>query len=374
MLVHPARSFDFRDLRDRLSEANAKGLVYSRRDAETGLRLFVYTSRTVFEDAWDDVTMMARGLVIDEAAEEVVATPFPKFFNVGEKRGDVPELPFEAFEKLDGSLIVLFHAAGKWRCITKGAWDSEQAIWAQAQVDSADLSPLEIGTTYLAEAISPDNRIVVAYERPELVMLAAYARSGRELSYDEVQAAAEALGWRAAGRQSFMAMDALMAHTLALPRSSEGYVVRFENGLRLKLKGAEYRRIHALINHCTPLALWEAMVAGDDLMAIKRDLPEEYWTDFDDITRLLAAEREAILREVASTAEAVAHLTDKEVGLALPQLPERVRPFIFNWRKTGGRVEQRSSDVLLRMIRPTGNVLKGYVPSYALSRAMDESL
>jgi len=374
MLVHPARSFDFQALRDGLADANAKGLVYSRLDAATGLRLYVYTSRTVFEDAWDEVTMLARGLVLDERAGQVVATPFPKFFNAGEKRGDIPALSFEAFEKLDGSLIVIFHAAGKWRCITKGAWDSPQAIWAQAQIDAMDLSPLSVGTTYLAEAISPENRIVVAYERPELVLLAAYDEAGRELGYDEVTATAEALRWRAAARQGFGSMAELMTHTLALPRSSEGYVVRFEDGTRLKLKGAEYRRIHALISRCTPLAMWEAMVAGDDLRGIKRDLPEEFWVDFDDITRLLEAQRDAIIAKVAATAGAVAHLTDKEVGLALPTLPTEVRPFIFNWRNTGGRLEGRANDVLLRMIRPTGNELSGYQPSYALTRVMEESI
>lgn len=374
MLVHPARSFDFQQLRDGLADANAKGLVYSRRDEATGLRLFVYTARTVFEDAWDPITLLARGLVLDERAQEVVATPFPKFFNAGEKRGDVPALPFEAFEKLDGSLIVIFHAAGKWRCITKGAWDSRQAIWAQAQIDALELSPLTVGITYLAEAISPENRIVVAYDRPELVLLAAYDQSGRELRYDEIAAVAEALGWRAAERQSFTSMTNLVTHTLALPRSSEGYVVRFEDGTRLKLKGAENRRIHALISRCTPLAMWEAMTAGDDLQAIKRDLPEEFWTDFDDITRLLDERKAAILDRVTQTANSLEHLSDKELGLKLTSLPGEVQPFIFAWRKFGGKLEGRARDTLLRMIRPTGNELGGYTPSYALTRVMEESI
>jgi len=374
MLVHPARTFDFQQLRDGLADANAKGLVYSRLDEATGLRLFVYTSRTVFEDAWDPVTLLARGLVLDERAQQVVATPFPKFFNAGEKRGDVPALPFEAFEKLDGSLIVIFYAVGKWRCITKGAWDSRQAIWAQAQLDGMDLSSLIVGTTYLAEAISPENRIVVAYDRPELVLLAAYEQSGRELSYDEIAATAEAMGWRAAARQSFVSMANLVTHTLALPRSNEGYVVRYEDGTRLKLKGAEYRRIHALISRCTPLAMWEAIAAGDNLQLIKRDLPEEFWGDFDDITRLLEERSASILEQVARTASAVGHLTDKELGLMLTSLPSEVQPFIFAWRKFGGKLEGRARDTLLRMIRPTGNELGGYQPSYALSRVMEESI
>jgi hypothetical protein len=32
------------------------------------------------------------------------------------------------------------------------------------------------------------------------------------------------------------------------------------------------------------------------------------------------------------------------------------------------------NDILLRMIRPTGNVLPGYVPSYAMNRVVEETL
>ena len=51
--------------------------------------------------------LFAKRLTGMAGAGQVVATPFPKFFNAGEKRGDIPALSFEAFEKLDGSLIVI---------------------------------------------------------------------------------------------------------------------------------------------------------------------------------------------------------------------------------------------------------------------------
>jgi RNA ligase len=47
-----------------------------------------------------------------------------------------------------------------------------------------------------------------------------------------------------------------------LPRDREGFVVRFASGLRIKLKGEQYCRIHKLISRCTPLALWDAMMPG----------------------------------------------------------------------------------------------------------------
>src|SRR6202012_4874307 len=113
------------------------------------------------------------------------------------------------------------------------------------------------GTTYLAEAVYPENRIVVRYGTAELVMLAAYLEDGSEMPFDALADTAGRLGWRIARRHAFASFSALVEHTRALPRSEEGYVIRFSDGLRLKLKGDEYRRIHALISRCTPLAMWE---------------------------------------------------------------------------------------------------------------------
>jgi RNA ligase len=235
-----------------------------------------------------------------------------------------------------------------------------------------DLSPLTPGTTYLFEAVYPENRIVVRYSEPALVMLAAYDGNGRELTYDEVVDSSRALGWRAARRKPFASIAEMVSHAAGLCRDDEGLVIRFSNGLRLKLKGAEYRRIHALISRCTPLAMWEAMASGDDMGAIRRDLPEEFWIDFDDIVRLLTASIATIETRVAEVAASVANLSDKELGLSLNSLPADARPYLFGFRKSGA-ITGKSRDTLMRSIRPTGNALAGYVPSYAMGRVLDDA-
>ncbi|MGL1080507.1 RNA ligase, partial [Vibrio parahaemolyticus] len=86
-----------------------------------------------YDSAWDPVTTAARGLILDLEDRRIVATPFPKFFNAGERGEPIPDLPFIATEKLDGSLIIIFHHRGRWRTATKGAFASAQAQWAQAR-------------------------------------------------------------------------------------------------------------------------------------------------------------------------------------------------------------------------------------------------
>jgi RNA ligase len=370
--IHPARRIEFDELVSGLKAAHGKRLVCESRNSD-GLLLYVYSQSCVYDGAWDEFTTMARGLIIDPAARRVVATPFPKFFNLGENGTAVPDVSFETFEKLDGSLIIIFHHASHWQAATKGSFNSRQALWAQARLDASDRSSLVPGTTYLAEAVYPENRIVIFYEEPALVMLSAYDENGIELGHDEILAIANSLGWRTAQRQHFASISELIACAQSMPRTGEGFVLRFENGLRLKVKGDEYKRMHALISRVTPLALWEAMDAGENIESMRRDLPEEFWGDFDQIHSLLNGNASLLIERVAAQAKDLENLSDKEVGLKLDSIDAELRPFIFAYRKSGGDLlAGKSRHTLYRSIRPTGNSLAGYTPSYAVQRVQEE--
>jgi RNA ligase len=371
-MQHPARTIPFAKLWAGLQAARAAGMVLMRQDADTGRSLWCYTTRCVYESGWDDFSLLARGLVLHEGTQQVVATPFPKFFNLGERGQVIPDLTFEVFEKLDGSLVIIHFHSGRWRAATKGAFDSPQSMWAEARLAQQDLSALQPGTTYLAEAVYPENRIVIAYAEPALVLLAAYDENGLELETAALQKVAAALAWRMAECYYYDSFAALVAEAHQLPASREGFVIRFANGLRLKVKGAEYRRIHALISHCTPLALWEAWAAGDDLNAIRRELPEEFWSDFDGIITLLQQAMAALTTRIAQAVANVASLNDKELGLRLAEQPEAIRSFLFPWRKSNGDLTGKNREALFRAIRPTGNIMADYTPSYAMKRVAEE--
>ena len=372
--LHPARTVPFRELIEALKAAREARLV-SQHVGPDGLRLYCYTSSCVYDAQWNDATLIARGLILDIAKEAVVATPFPKFFNAFESGGTFPDLPFETFEKVDGSLIIIFWHAGQWRTTTKGAFGSSQAQWAAEKLKACDLSALRRGTTYLVEAVYADNRIVVRYAKDELVLLAAYDESGAELSYPSLRETADRLGWRIAVRHSYESLSQLIAEADHLPADAEGYVVRFDDGQRLKIKGAEYRRLHALVSRITPLAMWEIMQAGDDLAKIRKDIPEEFWGDFDSICAILTRKLKVVVEDAERTAASVSHLSDKEVGLRLNQFPADIRGLIFPYRKQNGALlSGRSRQAVFRLIRPTANELPGYVPSYAINRLLDEAM
>lgn len=372
-LIHPAHTIAFGDLFAQLQAARAQRLVVER-DGPDGLKLYRYSENCVYEGAWTLPTIAARGLILHPATAIIVATPFPKFFNLGERGTVAPDLPFVIAEKLDGSLIIIYHHQGRWRASTKGSFDSDQALWAQARLAALDLSQLTPGTTYLAEAVYPENRIVIRYDVPALVMLAAYSAQGVELEAAVLADVCAKLGLRMAQTSEFASMAALVDHARALPRSQEGYVIRFSNSLRLKLKGDEYKRVHALIAGVTPLGIWELMHKGDDTQSIRRELPEELWGDFDQIVSLLSEALARLLARVAQAAGAVEGQSDKEVGLHLASFEAQTRSFIFPWRKSGGKLlEGRNRQAVFFAIRPDANSLPGYKPSFAMHRAMAEA-
>ena len=91
-----------------LKKYESDSLVSIRKHPEAELYSVNYTQKVQYDRLWDEITTQTRGLIIDSEGN-VVAKPFRKFFNFEEHQPDeIPQLPFEVFEKVDGSLGILF--------------------------------------------------------------------------------------------------------------------------------------------------------------------------------------------------------------------------------------------------------------------------
>lgn len=132
---HPSFHMGYYYLNNRLQEEVANGNVAEVKGPD-GLSLYCYTRKCAYERNWNPTTTVARGIILDHEAQEIRATPFPKFFNYGEiPHEEVPRgVPFRVFEKVDGSMVTVFQHKGRWLTATKGSFQSDQAKWA------ADLS------------------------------------------------------------------------------------------------------------------------------------------------------------------------------------------------------------------------------------------
>ncbi|MFE1773142.1 RNA ligase [Streptomyces sp. NPDC059008] len=254
-----------------LTAALDAGHVTRKRHPELPLSLYTYTRTAQYERVWNRVTMRCRGLVADDATGEIVALPLPKFFNVGEHASGqpyapaLPDEPFEVYDKVDGSLAVVFHYADRWHVASKGSFVSTQATWAQRLLDGKDTSALVPGITYLAEILYPQNRIVVDYgDRRDLVLLAALAKDGTEIPLADAAACWHGIGSVVTVRPA-MPLAELLALTEAnrLPgggaatgTNAEGFVLRFASGVRAKAKLAEYVRLHKVLTGVTERDIW----------------------------------------------------------------------------------------------------------------------
>lgn len=257
---------------DEMHAALDAGLVTRKQHPTLPLSIYTYTRTAQYSRAWTTATIRSRGLIVDDLTHEIVAWPFPKFFNVGEHdHGDdyAPPLPegepFEVYDKVDGSLGIVFHYNGRWHAASKGSFTSEQAMWAQAHISTSDTSLLMLGVTYLAEIIYPENRIVVDYgDRRDMVLLGAYNADGKELRLGFAADGWEPIGtvvrtWPALPLPELLKLAEANTRPDGTPTSgisTEGYVVRYANGLRAKAKLAEYVRLHKVLTGITERDIW----------------------------------------------------------------------------------------------------------------------
>ena len=385
-IEHPARTMEFDVLKEGLFSEVDKGMVnVTYHPNYPKLAIFKYSQNCVTERKWNLFSLMARGLILDLENEVVVATPFIKFFNYGELEESgcsFVDSNFIVTEKVDGSLGIIYHYDGKWRVATCGSFQSEQAQWAEKWLNNSEIpSHMDIKNTYLAEIVYPENKVVVSYDYEGLVLLAVYDSYGLEYTPDLLKSESQYLGLKMAKVYQFETLDEILALAKTLSHNEEGFVVKFGNGVRLKIKGDEYVRIHRLISRVTPLAVWESLLNGDDLDSIKKDLPEELEKDFDQIVSILRKKLEVFVEEVEIMHSNTKNMSDRDLGLYMYTKPEafaggefeEAKRYIFMLRK--GKFHSALKDHaskarrnIFNAFKPKANVLPGYVPSSAINR------
>lgn len=376
--IHPARAMDFDDLQKGLQKEVQAGYIMCKTDESLGLEIYKYSNSCTYDKHWNVFTLIARGLILAPKEKQVVATPFPKFFNYSEITTYLPDEPFETFTKYDGSLAIIYFWKSKWRVATCLSLQSEQSKWAEKWLHAninlgAVLVP---GATYLAEIVYPGNRIVVPYDYEGLVMLGIYTSYGQEMSYDTIAPLENHTKFRVAKRNSYESIDDILKISETLPSSQEGFVVRFKNGYRIKIKGEEYCRIHRLISRCTPLAVWEAMRECDDLETIKKELPEEFAKDLDSMRVILNNLYNDFITKILKAELYTKDMSDQELGKAIQsgELPfsREVTAYLFPCRKKNFWEDVSKPSKMRRSVfdrfRPTANVLEGYIPCTSMNR------
>lgn len=255
---------------EKLNKYYEDGLLYKQVHPTLPLTIWNYSEKVQYENLWDEATLMCRGLVTDDKGD-IVATPFKKFFNIEEGKY-TPTETFEVYEKMDGSLGIVFWYQGQWVVATRGSFTSDQAIKATELLKKYNTDIMFRHMTFCFEIIYPENRIVLDYKGEEkLVLLGAFDNWGKD--YDITD-------WDEWGFDVVKKYDGINDYKQLkemVKNDQEGFVVKFSNGDRVKVKGVEYLRLHKIMTNVSTTGIWEYLKNGEDVMELLKDVPDEFY-------------------------------------------------------------------------------------------------
>ncbi|WP_306210931.1 RNA ligase [Actinoplanes sp. RD1] len=316
-----------------LAEAVRTGLVRTQRHPSRPYVIHNYTEACQYAGAWTRTTLACRGLITHAGTGEVLARPFPKFFNVSEPQAPVvdPGAKVAVTDKSDGSLGIIWRDEDGWAVATRGSFASDQAKHATRVLRTRypDFAP-PAGRTVLVEIIYPENRIVLDYAGlDDLVLLGSVdIATGRSGGPESVPT------WPGPVVESFD--HPTLADALAAPARAgrEGLVVHFPDAdVRVKIKYADYVRLHRLVFGLTARTVWDILVSGGDLDALTAPLPDEFHAWVRNVVTELTGAVEAGRREVEQEfAEITAQLPEgwgrREFAALAVRSPRRAALFL----------------------------------------------
>jgi RNA ligase len=257
-------------------------LIIANKHPQYDIWILNYSPKVQSKKFWDVYTLSCRGLIIDVDGN-ILARPFQKFKNYEEydpKEIDMSK-KFEIFEKMDGSLIILFYykACFKWIVASRGSFISDQSIEAKKMLDSKiDIyDRLNKNCTYLFEVLYKTNRIVVNYgDIYDLILLAVITtENGEELPYDEIYKIYS--NYFSIVKKYDMSIKNLNDLKKLEEDNKEGFVVRFENSMRVKIKFTEYVRLHGILTNVSNLIVWEHLMNNYDFDELLDRVPDEFY-------------------------------------------------------------------------------------------------
>lgn len=306
-----------------LREMEKMGYIKGRRHpAGLPLTLYDYTILCQMDEAWNDVTMMTRGLVVHDDGR-IIARPLDKFFNVDER----PETKMAAIlqrehglpeiaEKIDGSMIVSFFFEGLWYFCTRGSWESPQAKAAAGFMSGlGHPDGWDREMTYIWEYTAPWNRVVVPYSEEKMFLLGIRdPRTGKEKTYAEVALIAAEMGFPYAGYRVGSIADLDMRAGTGC--KVEGFVCRWPSGFRAKMKYLDYKELHRIVTGFNTKSVWKMLANGQNLDLPPDNLPDEFYDWFVKTRDALKAKHSALADKVQEIFSST-NLTQSRKDIAL---------------------------------------------------------
>lgn len=259
----------------------SEGYITVQKHPSEDIYIYKYSKVCAIAHMWNEATLQCRGVITDKDYN-VLSRPFSKFFNLEEieDASIIPTGEATAYEKIDGSLGITYWIDDVPYLATMGSFTSEQAIHGTKILHSEkyrklwDFMRTNRGFTFLFEIVYPENRVVVNYGETDDIFLLAIINNAHPENeipielYSKYFQTPKCYG-------TFKNWINLREEFDGTGR--EGFVLKFENGFRLKLKYKDYFQNHFLRTYLTKKSIFDFFEDGrlDELYNLTNDFEEE---------------------------------------------------------------------------------------------------
>ena len=377
--------------------------------ASAGLVIYKYSQEE--SPKTEPLVRLSRGIVLEEGTNRIVHYPFYRFFNYGEIPEEDRSFRWQnavVSEKLDGSMIGIFHHNGRWHICTSSQIGADNLV-TRAPFTYRELIDMAVGGfdsfsknlnpgfDYTFKLVSPFNRVITPYDSTMLYLIGCRDRRSdfREIPFYEAYERDEIVPPAARGvllvpkifsvtdeSGRFKRIEDIAAKANSLDKTDEGFVVVDFTSYdpvtgsfpRMKVKNQSYLAVKYL--HASDK---ENAVTVEDLFRVVLEAEEsEFLTAMPEFTGLIRSIKdrwrtfsESIhevlnredIKELLAVPAAERAACMKEFAIALKDCP--YSKFLFPMYRSGGSSfhdmlsglreklgEERAVKMLCRVILP----------------------
>lgn len=225
--------------------------------AGSAFRVFSYHYAS-YSDWLVEGALESRGIMfeLDDNSKpiRIACRPMTKFFNLNENpltmNLDLTKIKY-SMDKADGSLVSTYIDGGYLYIKSKTSLFSEQAVAASRLINGPEYNDIrekilhfaELDYTFNFEYVAPDNRIVLSYSEPKLILLnVRHNETGEYVEYEDLFA--DPVFRKFLVKSYAVDNPDEWVKEVRAAEGIEGFVAVLEDGTRFKLKSEWYCALH----------------------------------------------------------------------------------------------------------------------------------
>ena len=288
-------------------------------------------------DFSNPIVREARGIIFREDNWKCVRRAFDKFFNYGEPNAaEIDWNTAKVQTKIDGSLVSAWFDNRKWHYSTNGTIDAYKALTGDIKLPTfGDVleeafrnngsSKKEIfehcaskNVCYTFELVSPQTRVVIPYEKPDLYFIGCRTMKTERDTKDSIISSF----FKTPKEYDFHSAQDVIDAAKELPWNEKGYVVVDSNFNRIKIKSPAW-----LVAH---YARSNNSISKESLIQVILDGEQEeflvYANDYREELELIEQEMKDFVKELNSAARE----TKKKYAAEVLKYSKSIQPYLFS--------------------------------------------